>query len=693
MFALFAQDGARSFVRLRELQQTEDKVREQIEKANDSLGAYQAELMRVQEAEAARPPVSNPSTIALVMMGVLILLGFVLFILDNPGFGMLVFLLALISGGVGMALRSKHLRNEELRTNMASQAIKAVQDQLTMAQGAVAQGEAALRQVEEERKQVSPRPDVQAVGRIYHTFRWMDLAGYPVLLDEAGATEGVPLRMPDLATDPERIGRIREVVGAAKKYPVLLQSSGAKPSLLGTLQGEEKELEQALSSFTQLVESVPMFEEQISLVPAEGELAQYVAQEMGGADVEQRNEVGPELRRGKTEELQQRVQRITELATRLRSVGGDVGKTLREVQTDLSETLEAYRSMRTESMMQVQRGLAEVLARSDLPYLTYYCPKCHRIPAYLLNRVGLDLASLEKMPMAELLAALESEPEAKARIEEQPDLLDGVGTILDSLAELRGMREALAQSQNDPAIAMNLQSVRILQSRLRALDDQIAHNIEHLHSAIRHIMTGQARPVLELSRVSRLLLDPDDGVWSCQTCGTRFTDPAQARMGRMLRMKDELLMPLWNQLWQEKDDFRKAELFRTNEQLQRLMEKEVSALREVAEQYRADMRPVRENLIIAISEADSKRKQLDATVRSLAAMGVLRDDEVAQGQQQLSKMAGGNFEELKRSAGNKETILNLEPQNQMNRRPPPSDPVRVFLRPEELFEYRKQTTG
>ncbi|HQK21016.1 MAG TPA: hypothetical protein PLJ27_26375, partial [Polyangiaceae bacterium] len=130
MFALFAQDGARSFVRLRELQQTEDKVREQIEKANDSLGAYQAELMRVQEAEAARPPVSNPSTIALVMMGVLILLGFVLFILDNPGFGMLVFLLALISGGVGMALRSKHLRNEELRTNMASQAIKAVQDQL-----------------------------------------------------------------------------------------------------------------------------------------------------------------------------------------------------------------------------------------------------------------------------------------------------------------------------------------------------------------------------------------------------------------------------------------------------------------------------------------------------------------------------------------------------------------------------------
>ncbi|HQK20089.1 MAG TPA: hypothetical protein PLJ27_21700, partial [Polyangiaceae bacterium] len=65
----------------------------------------------------------------------------------------------------------------------------------------------------------------------------------------------------------------------------------------------------------------------------------------------------------------------------------------------------------------------------------------------------------------------------------------------------------------------------------------------------------------------------------------------------------------------------------------------------------------------------------------------------AQGQQQLSKMAGGNFEELKRSAGNKETILNLEPQNQMNRRPPPSDPVRVFLRPEELFEYRKQTTG
>jgi hypothetical protein len=524
--------------------------------------------------------------------------------------------------------------------------------------------------------------------------RRVDLAGYSVLLDEAGATDEVPLRVPDLATNPELMAEVRQLLDSARGFPVLLRSTGHAPSPLGTLHGEEKQLGEALTSFTGLVEAIPVFEERIPLIPSSCALAQLVTDKNVDLHslVDGNDMPGPMLQRAQGMDLQARVQRITELAHRLRIAGGNVGGSLRDARTGLAETLELYRSMRTESMTHVQRGLAEVLARSDLPYVTYYCPKCHRVPAYLLRRAGLDLATVEDLPMAALLEALQRDPEAKVRIEEDPALLDGIGAILDALAELRAAEQALVQHQQDPSVAASLQNLRALQSRQRAVDAQITQNLEQLHAAIRHVLTGNARPVLELSRASRLLLDPDDGIWTCQACNTRFEDPAEARMGRMLRVKDELLMPLWNQLWAEKDDFRKAELFRTNEQLQRLMEKEVSALREVAEQYRADMRPVRENLILAISEADGKRKQLDATVRSLAALGALEEDEVADRQRQLGNMAGGNFDELKRSAGNKETMLNLEPQNQLNRRPAPPDPIRVLLRPEELFEYRRQVT-
>ena len=697
LFARQAQQTARSFVRLRQLQQWEDTAREHIEAARSTIEVSESELSRFQEADGDSRTASSatkPSSVLLGLALVMLVASIAMHIGGLSGLGHLLMVACVGSGGAGLVLVARDSNAVTRRRQETSHESERVREKIRVSQGVIADAEATLQKVAEERGQTSPRPVVHAVGRVYHMLRRVDLAGYSVLLDEAGATGEVPLRVPDLAANPESVARVRQLLDSARGFPVLLRSTGHEPSTLGTLHGEENQLGEALSSFTSLVEAVPLFEERIPLIPSASPLAQFVTND--GADLhacaEDKDVPGPRLQRAHAADLQARVQRITELAQRLRTAGGDVGGALRDVQTGLTETLELYRSMRTESMTQVQRGLAEVLARSDLPYVTYYCPKCHRIPAYLLRRAGLDLSTVEDIPMAELLAGLQRDPEAKMRIEEDPALLDGIGAILDALAELRATQHALAQHQNDPAVAASLQNLRVLQSRQRAVDAQVAQNLEQFHAAIRHVLTGNARPVLELSRASRLLLDPDDGSWTCQACGTRFDDPAEARMGRMLRVKDELLMPLWNQLWAEKDDFRKAELFRTNEQLQRLMEKEVSALREVAEQYRADMRPVRENLILAISEAEGKRKQLDATVRSLAALGALQEDEVADRQRQLANMAGGDFDELKRSAGNKETMLNLEPQNQMSRRPPPSDPIRVLLRPEELFEYRQQAS-
>jgi hypothetical protein len=160
-------------------------------------------------------------------------------------------------------------------------------------------------------------------------------------------------------------------------------------------------------------------------------------------------------------------------------------------------------------------------------------------------------------------------------------------------------------------------------------------------------------------------------------------------MGRLLKIKDELLMPMWNTLWTEKDDFRKSELFRTNEQIQRLVEKEVGALRDVSEQYRADMRPVRENLILATTQAVASRSQLEAAVNSLSALGVIDEARARSTVERLGTMTGGDLDNLKKRAEAKETMLNQEPQAQMSRRVMAIDPIGVLMSPEQLFREQE----
>ena len=50
----------------------------------------------------------------------------------------------------------------------------------------------------------------------------------------------------------------------------------------------------------------------------------------------------------------------------------------------------------------------------------------------------------------------------------------------------------------------------------------------------------------------------------------------------MVKAYSDLMIPLWEHLWTEKADFRKSELFRTNEEMRRMTEKESEKLIDIA---------------------------------------------------------------------------------------------------------------
>ncbi len=146
------------------------------------------------------------------------------------------------------------------------------------------------------------------------------------------------------------------------------------------------------------------------------------------------------------------------------------------------------------------------------------------------------------------------------------------------------------------------------------------------------------------------------------------------RYGSVVKAYSDLMIPLWEHLWTEKGDFRKAETFRTNEQLIRMSEKEAEKLIDIAYQFRDDLRSVRENLNLLGADLRSKINEIGSFRGSMELLGLLS----ASAREAIDRSGGvlGDEElQIADSADRLETILASQPQTQMESRGTVQDPI------------------
>ncbi len=525
---------------------------------------------------------------------------------------------------------------------------------------------------------LAPAPRLRGVGRIYLALERIRTGRQDVLLDRSGLTAARELRVPDLGADAETLTAIRGALDDARAQPLVLDGD-LRPGEIGRLHGQERELHAAVDAFTRMLEHSPVMRLHLPLVGCATPLARVVAQMAAG---------GPGQRlpgavwHDGAPELADQARSLIGVAARLAQTGRDVDLLLSELQAGLDSTLAVYAGLRGDALAKLHAAVDYVLEPSRLLHVVWYCPKCNRVPAYLFHKLGVPLEAAHRCDSQTLIDRLDADEEIRRRL-----LADDQRVLRQLDDAWRHLREIDAshaewQARGDAA---NLLDRRAHEARRRALATQQRELLEHFRACLRFAVSGNARPLLDLSAEARLYLDPDTGHWSCGVCSTVFEDRSVASMGCLLRIKGQLLMPMWNHLWTEKDDFRKSEMFRTNEQLLRLREKEVAALRDAAEQYRADMRPVRENLILALTEAQSKRGQLHATVSSMVASGLAPAEAMDEATARVERLTGGELEDYRRRAETKETLLDHEPQAQLLRRLPAVDPLHLLLTPASLF--------
>ena len=625
IFAEKARETAQTFVDKRNTETALEETQQAIAKFKAGVGESEKNMAALNSSLSDAEAIdAMPGLVKALYAGAAI--GLVIAGAVEPAIGGGILVLC---GAIGGILHSKAKTARDAAVSEADgnldAAKSALKEHKTGLEGAKAD-EAAL---QEKLENLKPKKSVDVVGRVHYPIRTVDLAGYSLVLDRMGAHKAVELKIPDLATNPDVVKSVQETVVRTKELPTLLRPSADTGNEVDSLHGRELDLKGAVDDFTDMVHSIPIYNRGLPLVPGESKLSALVADPELVQGVDHID--GPVLTSPNVGEMDKAIGELSDVAERLREVGGHADAVLRDSYSELNTNLVAYKEHRSHALNRIHSKFLDAMERASLLSVNTYCPKCNRVPQWLYRKLGVSLEEAHTVDQRELLTRMNEDDEVAKRLMNDETLVREMNSVFRNLMILCDqVPQDGAMAEDDGEIGVDLAEHQAGLARMRAMQNQVGVVLEEYRAIIRKIMTGTSRPLLELSREARLYLDPVQGTWSCGACEKAFDDEEEIVLGRLLKVKDNLMLPIWNHLWTEKDDFRKSELFRTNEGLQRMGEKETEKLLAVAESYKSDMRPVRENLIRYSTEAETKHRQLTDTIQGLQDMGYMTKEKAKQ---------------------------------------------------------------
>jgi hypothetical protein len=699
---LFARAAAPEVAKITAIRVLEQKIAEAERKSRDATEASQtasraaeaanADAARAAAEEAPGEPSKSGLFGAIALGLVLTIAGFV--IPKLPGVARV---LPLMIGAVLVFVMLRKHRAAVAAANAERARIAAEQSRTSgvasraaeTAKGARSASEAATAELARLKSEhaKAPRPRaMEGIGRAYLPLRTIDLVGQTVAVDESGCFETVACKLPDFSADEARLGRVEAAIAAARATPVLLAPTQVRGESVGALFGEEAMLAGAVEDMVSLLKGIPVIDERLRLIPNNAQVARLLAGAKSSAHAPL---PGVRIVSRAAESDQRSLGRMVALATKLRGAGGAVSKRIEGLFDELDKLLDVYRDKRTLALSQIHDRLIWAMSRTAWSHTTFYCPKTNLVPEYLSHRLGFTIEEAHLTNQAELLKALHADEEIGHRMASDPniarkltDAYNGIDEVTYELKKQEAIVEA-PEDKNDAAqFTVKARAVNIC----RALRQQLDQYVLQYRAALSHALTGRTSQVYELSPQSRLYYDPKTDTWSSPVAKTTYRDLKEVGMGAVLAMRDQLLIPMWNHLWTEKADFRRSEMFRTNEQLLRMSEKESEKLLQVSAQFKDDMRMVRENILDASAELESKVHQINDTMAGLQTMGLLSPQQLTDIERRVKSSFSGEILGIKRHAESKEFLLALEPQAQAERRGTSADPIQTVSGPALFFK-------
>ena len=505
------------------------------------------------------------------------------------------------------------------------------------------------------------------------------ILGQSTLVDESGVLDSVQLNTIDLSSTQSNLDAIATKLNLLQEVPVLLSTKTKSTSddAVDTLFGEEDEIQELVYEFTNSLSQVKDVSLTIPLVSNKSEFAKRYA---SGAfsEIDYAESDLKEIRTTNT--ASQGIDSFINQVNETKEFGIKVLAELKETFENLERVCMSYSNARSNSINNVHGKLFEVLNKASWCSKRFYCPRSIQAPVFLHDVLGVQPKQAHKLSFDQIILNLGQDKVIAARMKDKPELCDELFLNYNAVQEFKG--EIEFDDLGDPIDSGD---------RPAYVDDQFHEALARFRSNLSVLMTGSPNPILNFSHQSELFFDPEVDEWRSSTVPYVYSTSEVLRYGQVLKVTSDLMIPLWEHLWTEKSDFRKSELFRTNESLIRMTEKESEKLIEIANQFRADMRSVRENINLLESDLKSKYDEIIAFRDGMEALGLLSERQKQfLTEEKLKSFTMGDHSIIEEGEQH-ETYLGMEPRVQAERRGSAEDPIDLIRSPDILIPYKNNS--
>jgi len=513
-------------------------------------------------------------------------------------------------------------------------------------------------------------PEV-VMSRVSFNLQAAHIAGENVLVDLSDCHKSSELRTIDVSLMSDEIESINNKVQRLSSVPPLLSPAEAHQieDPINHLYGEEHNLQDLVGEFTVGLGKLEDIKVSIPLVGKDSILVQRLQSgELNPLD--EAPGISIENSKGLDE-----IRSFLDVFNRNKKESQELIDNLVQVYGELESCCRRFATARVNSINLIHQNLTEVLTRSTWVNRKFFCPRTIISPQYIQDLIGVSVDSAHLLNINDLLDHLQRDDVIRERIAKKPELIDQLTNAYNSVYDFIG----------DVAIDEDGQ---VLQQtdRPRHLTQQYEESVKQFRMILNKILTGASYPILNFSSQAQLYYDPELDEWSSDMNPYVYSTPDVLKYGSVIKAHFDLMIPLWEHLWTEKADFRKSELFRTNEAMISMSEKESEKLIEIGNQFRGDMRTNRENIYLLESELNSKFSEILSFRDGMHQLGLLSDRAMAQLKDENLKKLVSDDSPLS-MAQRYETTLSALPQSQAEVRGTVVDPIDMVRDPSALISF------
>jgi hypothetical protein len=527
-----------------------------------------------------------------------------------------------------------------------------------------------LEQWQERQDEVAKRPLPQTVtklGKLHYSARVVPFEAGHIVLDSSGLLPKFEFTYPEITDGAARIEKLHaDFSQLPEELPILLNPADPPPAppkrgddfsfspqlvgLESDLRGILEQANQIFSDTEDIVASLAVYSNQSNFVRSLQQTSNLLKDGQVGMLLQKEE---PEL-----ENIILRLSATREQAKVAQAAGGESLESLME---QIVQKVEGYlgqiKSVRDYSLSILSDDLRFMDKFYDYPMTRFYCPKCHEVAQW--KRSFLPVAP-ERI--------LEASEDDVARLPLGDELIK-LRRHVDTLKRyVQTLRNAVPISKG-PATDATDEQLSAVENKIGVLELTIQ---QILHQAINAADYSQAGEVVKRNAVLKYSLN--QGRWKCQLCEAEFTNE-EAQLGRLLKVKDDLMLPIWDTLWLEKSDEKNRIIREREAEKRNNKQNEAAQIRSEAQVFTEEWRQIRSSQETIRVQVEKARFQLDTMLNYYASQQMVSPAT----ERQFRSM----FSDSSMSAGANQLLAIAD---QLERQLE-SEPETVFLRRGDLMDY------